>query len=262
MKYQPKLPDSTVNISKNSFLLQTLKLLFSLIVIAILVFGALKVALYFIIDNMPASYEKKLSNYTSMDIDIDNIKRDKYLDELIQSLQECAKLPYDVQAYIIPETKPNAFALPGGSIYVTRGMLRMIKNQNELVSVLGHEMGHFKNRDHLKSMGVKLLFSLLSLTVGDGYGTILNTTLDISNIKYSQEAELEADKYALDVMECAYGSVSDATTLFERMDNGKSFSYFFTTHPSFTKRLELMKNHIKESGFDISKPPIELKKKF
>jgi len=262
MKYQQKLPDSTVNISKNSFLLQALKLLFSLLIIAVLVFGMLKIALYFVIDHLPSSYEKKLTNYTSMDIDIDNIKRDKYLDELVDSLQKCAKLPYDVKAYIIPETKPNAFALPGGSIYVTRGMLKMLKNQNELVSVLGHEMGHFKNRDHLKSMGVKLLFSLLSLTVGEGYGTILNTTLDISNIKYSQDAELEADRYALDLMACAYGSVSDATTLFERMDNADEWSYFFATHPAFSKRVQKMKEHIEDSGYDTSKPPISLKKRF
>jgi len=262
MKYQPKLPDSTVNISKESFLLQTLKLLLSLIFIAILVFGILKIALYFVIDHLPPSYEKKLTNFTSMDIDINNIKKDKYLDELTQKLQKCAKLPYDIQAYIIPDTNPNAFALPGGSIYVTRGMLRMIKNQNELVSVLGHEMGHFKNRDHLKSMGVKLLFSILSLTVGDGYGTILNTTFDISNIKYSQEAELEADRYAIDLMACAYGSVSDATTLFERMDNGKKWSYFFSTHPAFSERVEKMKDHIKKSGYDASKSPISLKKRF
>jgi Zn-dependent protease with chaperone function len=262
MKYNPKLPDANVNIPKSSFLFQAVKLFASLIIIAVLVFGLLKVALYFIIDNMPASYEKKLINYTSMNIDIDNIKTDKYLDELTLSLKECAKLPYDVKTYIIPESKPNAFALPGGSIYVTRGMLRILKNQNELISVLGHEMGHFKNKDHLKSMGVKLLFSLLSLTLGDGYGTVLNTTLDISNIKYSQDAELEADKFALDVMECAYGTVSDATTLFERLDDGENFSYFFATHPSFSKRLTKMREHIVESGYDRTKPPIALKKKF
>jgi Zn-dependent protease with chaperone function len=262
MKYEPKLPDSSVNITKNSFLLEAIKLLASLIIISILVFTLLKVTLYFVVDNLPASYEKKLINTISMDMDIDNIKSDKYLDELIESLKKCANLPFDVKAYIIPDTQLNAFALPGGSIYVTRGMLKSVKNQNELLSVLGHEMGHFKNRDHLKSMGVKLLFSLLSLTLGDGYGTILNTTLDISNIKYSQSAELEADKFALDIMQCAYGSVSDATTLFERLDDGDSFSYFFATHPAFGKRLEKMREHIKDRGYDTSQPPIALKEKF
>ncbi len=263
MKYNAsRLPDESVNIPKENFFLQMLKLLSILVVLSFLVYGGLKVALYFVVDNLPPSYEKKLTQLVSIDMDIDNLKSNAYLDEITSTIATCAKLPYDIKTFIIPDKIPNAFALPGGTIYITEGMLNSLKNQNELVSIIGHEMGHFKNRDHLKGFGTKLLFSLLTLSLGEGYGTILNTTLDISNIKYSQSAELDADAFSLDVMQCAYGNVSDATTLFQRMDDGGEWSYFFTTHPAFKKRLQMMEERIAVKGYDTKASAIPLREKF
>ena len=104
----------------------------------------------------------------------------------------------------------------------------------------------------------------MTLTLAEGYGTILNTTLDISNVKYSQSAELEADAFSLDVMQCTYGTVNDATTLFSRMEvgSGSEWSYFFATHPAFKERLEKMHQHIVAKGYDTSSAIIPLKEKF
>lgn len=262
MKYNSGVPDDSVNIPKDNFFLQMLKLLSVLVFLSFLVYGVLKIALYFVVDNLPPSYEKKLTHLVSIDMDIDNLKSSAYLDEITQTIEACAKLPYEIKTFIIPDKTPNAFALPGGTIYITEGMLKSLKNQNELVFILGHEMGHFKNRDHLKGFGTKLLFSLLTLSLGEGYGTILNTTLDISNVKYSQSAELEADAFSLDVMQCAYGNVSDATTLFQRMDDGGEWSYFFTTHPAFKKRLEMMQSRIVSKGYNDKAVVTPLREKF
>ncbi len=262
MKYNNQLPDSSVNVTKTNSLLEMVKLLFVLIVFALLFYTALKYTIYYIVDNMPITYEKKLTKLVTTDMGIKNPKTDEYLDEVTKKIASCAKLPYDIQTYIIKDKNPNAFALPGGSIYITEGMLKTIKTQNELVSVIGHEMGHFKHKDHLKSMGVKLIFSILSLTLGEGYGTILNTTLDVSNIKYSQLAEYEADKFSLDVVSCAYGNVAGATDLFKRMDDGEDWSYFLETHPSFNNRIHKMDEHIIEMGYNTKAKLIPLKKKF
>jgi len=262
MKFNQQLPDDSVNITKSNPLLDMLKMLSVLVVFSFLFYTVIKYTMYYVVDNLPIEYEKKLTNLVTTDMGIENLKKDDYLDELTKKIGTCAKLPYDIQTYIIEEKNPNAFALPGGSIYITQGMLKSIKTQNELVSIIGHEMGHFKHKDHLKSMGVKLLFSLLSLALGDGYGTILNTTLDVSNIKYSQLAEFEADQFSLDVINCAYGTVSGATNLFERMDDGKEWSYFLQTHPSFIKRVEKMKEHIIKMGYESKTPLIPLKEKF
>jgi Zn-dependent protease with chaperone function len=262
MKYNSTLPDDSVNIPKDNFFSQMLKLLFVLAFFAFLFYGALKFSLYYVVDNLSPSYEKKLTQFVSMDADFGTLKSNKYLDEITKKLSSCANLPYDIKINIIPEKNPNAFALPGGTIYITEGMLKTIRSENELVSIIGHELGHFKNRDHLKGLGVKLIFGLLSLSLGEGYGTILNTTLDISNIKYSQEAEFNADIFSLKVMNCAYKNVSGATNLFERMDDGQEWSYFFATHPAFNKRVENMKENIISKGYDTKADIIPLKEKF
>ena len=262
MKYQPKLPDDGVNISKDSFLLQALKLLLSLVFLTAIAYGLLSLTLHLIIDYIPPKYEKKLVQFISLDAGFDNPRQSAYLDEVTDTIAKCAKLPYDVQSFIIPQDTPNAFALPGGTIYITRGMLKELKNQNELAAILGHEMGHFKNRDHLKGLGSSLLFSLLSLSLGEGYGNILNATLSISKIKYSQSAELSSDVFALDMMQCAYGSVSDAKGLFERLDKGENLSYFLASHPAFEKRLKKMQEYIDEKNYDTSPEAIAFKKEF
>jgi predicted Zn-dependent protease len=63
-------------------------------------------------------------------------------------------------------------------------------------------------------------------------------------------------------MQCAYGNVSGATTLFERMDDGGEWSYFFTTHPAFKKRLEKMHERIISKGYNTESNVIPLKEKF
>ncbi|MCH9814029.1 MAG: M48 family metallopeptidase [Epsilonproteobacteria bacterium] len=262
MRYEPKLPDESVNIPKENLFLQAVKLLIALIIIAVMVYGMLRVVLYFVVDHIPPSYEKKLVNLISFDMDVGEKHSSTYLDEMTEKLNQCAKLPYEIRTYVISEKGVNAFALPSGTIYVTQGMLDMVKNQNEIVAILGHEMGHFKNKDHLKSFGTSLLFSLLSVTLGEGYGSILETTLDISNIKYSQSAELASDDFALEVMQCAYGSVTDATKVFERLNKGEEWNYFLATHPAFSKRISLMKEKIAQKGYDDSTPAIPLQQPF
>ncbi len=262
MKYRSKLPDDSVNIPKESYLLQTLKLFFSLALLAFLSYMILIFVLHTAIDNLPLKYEKKLVQFISFDMEVGEIKSDEYLDEITQKISKCANLTYDVKTYIISQATPNAYALPGGSIYITTGMLKELKNQNELVAILGHEMGHFKNRDHLKTLGSSVLFSLISLSLGDGYGKILETTLNISKIKYSQSAELKSDIFALDVMDCSYGSVSNATELFSRLDKGNEMSFFLATHPPFKKRIKKMQDYIASKNYDITKVPTPFKKEF
>ncbi len=264
MKYSQKLPDDSVNIPKENLIFAMLKLLAVLLIFSFLIYGGLKVALHLTVDNLSPSFEKKLTQFVTIDMDIESPTSNAYLDEITADIAKCAKLPYDVKVFMIPDDTPNAFALPGGTIYITKGMLRSVKNQNELASIIGHEMGHFKHRHHLKTLGTSLLFSLLTLTLGEGYGTILNTTLDISNVKYSQSAELEADAFSLDVMQCTYGTVNDATTLFSRMEvgSGSDWSYFFATHPAFKERLEKMDMRIADKGYDTKAAVIPLREKF
>jgi Zn-dependent protease with chaperone function len=258
MKYNYQLPDENVNLPKENLLYFAMKLLVSLLIVATIAYFSISIAVNFAASYITPEQEKKLMEFASVDMNLSG-SNNPYLTEITDKLQQCAKLPYDIKVYKLDMEQPNAFAVPGGSIYVTRGMLEKLESENELAFVIGHELGHFKNKDHIRGLGRSLLLSLISMFMGDSYGLALSTTLQISQAKYSQSAELDADSFGLEVMYCAYGSVRDASGFFEKMDDGDDWKYFLATHPDFHKRILNMKKQIKKKGYDINKDVLPLK---
>lgn len=94
----------------------------------------------------------------------------------------------------------NAFALPGGFIYITRGILPYLRDESELAAVLGHEVGHVDARhgaaqmskQQLANVGV-VLGTVLAPKYGDAFG-LAGGGLGILFLKFGREAELEADR--------------------------------------------------------------------
>ncbi|MFL0797646.1 MAG: M48 family metallopeptidase [Cellvibrionaceae bacterium] len=100
---------------------------------------------------------------------------------------------------------PNAFALPNGQIVFTDAIVKLAKNDQELVSVLAHEIGHVKYRHSLRSMlqGSIFLFVLAMIT-GDVSGVadlVLTLPVAFAELSYSRSYELESDNYARVYME-------------------------------------------------------------
>ncbi len=250
MRYTPKLPDDKVNNPKENLLLSALKLMFSLALIVSVVYVSLLFAVDYTVEHLSPENEKKLMKYAKVDFDLNSSEKNTYLQEVTDRLLKCTKLPYKIETYLLKEDMVNAFALPGGKILITEGMLKKIKNENELASVIGHEIGHFKHKDHLKGLGKSLVLGVLSMLVADNYGSMFTTTLRVTDAKYSQSQELSADLFGLDLLECAYGGVKNGETLFARMDDGESWKYFLASHPDFHKRVVLMKEYIKEKGYN------------
>ena len=259
MKYTPKLPDESVNNPRENLLLAALKLMISLAVIVTAVYVTMLFAVDYTVEHLSPENEKKLMQYASVDFDMNKTVESRYLQQVTEKFARCARLPYQVKTYILEEDGVNAFALPGGKIMVTRGMLNRVKNENELASVIGHELGHFKHRDHLKGLGKSLVLGVLSMLVADNYGTAFTTTLQVTDAKYSQSQELAADLFGIDMMACAYGNVKDAETLFARMDKGDAWKYFLASHPGFHERVEKMRTYIEKKGYRRGGEAIPLK---
>ena len=108
---------------------------------------------------------------------------------------------------VVDDPSPNAFALPGGFIFVTRGMLGLMDNEAELASVLGHEIGHVTARHSVSQMS-KTQLAQLGLGVGmifsetlRNYGDLAGQGLGLLFLKYGRDDERQADelgfKYAL-----------------------------------------------------------------
>ncbi|RUM65378.1 MAG: hypothetical protein DSZ05_06240 [Sulfurospirillum sp.] len=260
MKYTPKLPDDSVNNPKENLFVTALKLMASLAVVVTVVYVSMLFAVDYTVEHLSPENEKKLMAYARVDFDMNSTVHSPYLQKVTDKLARCARLPYSVKTYILEEDGINAFALPGGKIMVTQGMLRRIRNENELASVIGHELGHFKHRDHLKGLGKSLVLGVLSMLVADNYGSAFTTTLRVTDAKYSQSQELAADLFGIDMMACAYGNVKDAETLFARMDKGESWKYFLASHPGFHERVEKMRRYIEKKGYSREGEVIPLNK--
>ncbi|GAB6065334.1 M48 family metallopeptidase [Aquifex pyrophilus] len=115
------------------------------------------------------------------------------------------KLPYEF--FVVNSGVLNAFALPGGKIFVTRGLLLELESESELVGVLGHELGHVNARHHVKYLekvlGLSLLLQVGALLIG-GEDLKEKALLQLASIgatllalKFSRDQEREADLYGI-----------------------------------------------------------------
>jgi len=258
MRYNGALPDDSVNVHKENPLSTAFKLTASLTLLAIIGYLLVGMVINYAVAHITPAQEQRLTKALSLDMNASSAS--PYLDSVTQKLAQCALLPYTVRVAVMEDKEPNAFAVPGGMIYITRGMLKKIDSENELAFIIGHELGHFKHKDHLRALGYKVILGTISLVLGSDYGIAASTTLNIGSAKYSQSAELAADAFGLEVMNCAYGSVTEATKMFEKMDEGKEWRYFIATHPGFKQRIEKMQEKIESMGYDIRRKVVPLGK--
>lgn len=152
---------------------------------------------------------------------------------------------------VLDDPTPNAFAVPGGFIYVTRGLVGLMGSEAQLASVLGHEIGHVTARHSVSQMS-RAQLAQLGLGVGmillpedlRALGQVAGTGLGILFLKYSRDDERQSDRlgfrYALnagyDVREMAdvFASLERASEL---ADAG-SLPTWLSSHPSPPERIE------------------------
>ncbi len=150
------------------------------------------------------------------------------------------------------EDQPNAFALPGGPIYVTGALLKLTHSDDELASVLAHEMGHVTAKHTIKqlqgAMGMQLLQILAVGTGAADARTSAGMDLAFTSLflEYSQGDELQADRLGVKYAKLAGYNPGAAITFMERLrdhtlkEPSRNFSYF-RTHPYFADRIRLLR---------------------
>ena len=157
---------------------------------------------------------------------------------------------YSFKIVDVPEV--NAMALPGGYIYVTRGMLAMLNSEAQLAGVLGHEIGHATARHAAKQItkafGAQLLsLGLLAVSPGgrENAGGWANVSSAISShilLGYGREAEVEADELGLRTAYRAGYDPGEMVTFLKAMklkERLEALGYhgFQGTHPEMTERI-------------------------
>ncbi|MBT9315182.1 M48 family metallopeptidase [Leptothoe spongobia] len=178
------------------------------------------------------------------------------LDRLETHLPPEQKIERDYQVIYVPEETVNALAIPGDRIILYQGLLAKVQSENELMMVLGHELGHFTNRDHLSGLSRQVLISLsLSALLGD-FGSIgsiaTNSIAALSNAQFSQRQEQQADRVGLTLLNQTYGHAAGAIDFFEQLsrENASELA-ILASHPPSSRRVRNLKHLIEKRGYAI-----------
>ncbi|MEI7712835.1 MAG: M48 family metallopeptidase, partial [Rhodospirillales bacterium] len=176
-------------------------------VIAAAIWFAVPVLADEIADILPASWERPLGDAVDRQVRLiysgqactDPTGR-AALKKLVARLQSVAKLAAEPDPIVLESNIPNAFALPGGRVYVLSALLEKARTPDELAGVLAHEFGHLSHRDGLRRLirdgGTGYLAGLLFGDIG-GAGAALFAARSLLNAAYSREIEANADRFAV-----------------------------------------------------------------
>ncbi|NEQ28350.1 MAG: M48 family metallopeptidase [Microcoleus sp. SIO2G3] len=162
----------------------------------------------------------------------------------------------DYRVLYVSDATVNAIALPGDAIIIYAGLLKQAESENELMMVLGHELGHFAHRDHLRGLGRALMVQIaIAAFLGDA-GAIQSLAASavaaVSRSQFSQSQEREADEFGLALLQDVYGHVAGATDFFARMSQQKGADLaFLSTHPAPGKRVKEIERLIKEQNYPV-----------
>jgi predicted Zn-dependent protease len=160
---------------------------------------------------------------------------------------ERPQLPWEF--HVVDDPSPNAFALPGGFIYATRGLLNLMTSEAELAGVLGHEIGHVTARHSVNQLSKQQL-AQLGLGLGAIFApdlaplqSLVGTGLDLLFLKYGRDDEREADVLGFEYMRKLGYDVNEFDDVFEaleRIGDGErgALPAWLATHPAPDERVK------------------------
>jgi predicted Zn-dependent protease len=188
--------------------------------------------------------------------------RDPYINAYINELgdtiaKRTSRADLDWQFAVVNSHQINAFALPGGFIYVNRGLVERAENLSELAGVLGHEIGHVLGRHSAERLAKQQLTqNLIGAVVvgsGGGYDTaqIAQMVGSLINMKYGREDELESDSLGLRLMrEAGYDpkAMIGVMQALEKASGGGRQPEFASTHPNPGNRIQKIREELQKMG--------------
>ena len=201
---------------------------------------------------VPQAFERRLGDVAESQVKTlfggkvcDNAPGQAAFIKLVNAVREPAGLDPSIHSAVLSNPIANAFALPGGKVYVFSGLLAKADNADEVAGILAHELGHLKHRDSTRNLihngGTSFLIGLL---FGDitGSGALIFASRSLVTASYSREAEQNADTCAIDTMRRLGRSPKPMGELMFRVtgkEGDKSLS-ILASHPLTEDRLARM----------------------
>ena len=180
--------------------------------------------------------------------------------EGIQAHSDAAKSPYRIKYYLLADKKTiNAFALPGGPVFITRALFDRLGSGGQLAGVLGHETGHVAARHSAQQLAKQKLTGGLAgaATIGAtdpnhpttyASGAVAQEIAGLLSLKYTRDDEKEADKLGVRFMSEAGFDPRAMVKVMQMLDQASSGSPrgpdFVQTHPAPANRIPLIQQEI------------------
>jgi predicted Zn-dependent protease len=182
-----------------------------------------------------------------------------YLNRLGQSVARFSELPETFRGYrflILETDEVNAFAAPGGFIFISRGMIRLCRSEDDLAAVIAHEVGHVQHRHAVKAIKNSRLTSALTIlalesakslggsdlaAVTEAFeGSISDITSTLMTGGYARSQEREADRAAVNILQRMGYRPGALVDVLARMDEVLKSDKrgFGSTHPPATSRID------------------------
>lgn len=165
----------------------------------------------------------------------------------------------DWQFFVVDSKEVNAFAVPGGFVYVNRGLIERSDNMDELAGVLGHEIGHVVKRHTVKQMekqqganvGITLACVLTGVCNNQAAGAAINVLGGAVFARFSRQDEAEADQEGFNNVVRAGISPAGMVTMFqklleERKSHPGAVESMFLTHPLEEDRIQAIQARINQ----------------
>ncbi|MEO0726479.1 MAG: M48 family metallopeptidase [Bacteroidota bacterium] len=181
----------------------------------------------------------------------------RYIRNLTSTILNSGKVAYrdefawEVKIIDDPETL-NAFATPGGYIYVYTGLIKFLDSEDELAGVMGHEIAHSAQRHSTQQMtkayGLQVLLSVV--TGRSNPGMIEQIALGLASLNFSREHETEADAYSVEYLCGTSYNAAGAAGFFRKMEGsgGSRPPEFMYTHPNPGNRVEAIDSKARAMG--------------
>lgn len=163
--------------------------------------------------------------------------------------------PFEFRFYVVEDETINAFAIPGGAMYVNTGLLTKVRNGAELAAVMAHEMGHVTARHMAKRVNkqrgtgfvVNVFYLAVAILTGNPYlanaGGIAGQVAGQAFLStFSRDDEREADTLGFETMTAAGWNPNGMVTMFETLKKEGASSgampQFLATHPATDERIQ------------------------
>lgn len=179
------------------------------------------------------------------------------IDEIGQKIVSvCDRKDINYRFKVLDDKEVNAVSLPGGYIYLFKGLTNKTENDSEIAGVISHEVGHVVAKHIIKKLQAALGYNLMNLIlIPTGNSDVIqgaNAAFAAVFLAYSQEDEFLADKLAVKYTKLAGYNPEGVLTLLEKLKDQKEireFSYW-RTHPYITERIAMVRSQL-HGGMDF-----------